>query len=116
MLLGLRGSEVLLLISLKRTHLEQDSKFKCWNGLQQKLGNKNLEVIAVLENLKLPFKVDKTIPIHKFDAEKIEVDFNKTYVMVCQRGLNSYKATERLKKKYPDLKVLNLTGGVSSYK
>jgi len=48
--------------------------------------------------------------------KKIAVDFNKTYVMVCQRGLNSYKATERLKKKYPDLKVLNLTGGISTYK
>ncbi len=36
--------------------------------------------------------------------------------MVCQRGFNSYKATERLKAKYPELKVLNLTGGISSYK
>ncbi|WP_298767266.1 HesA/MoeB/ThiF family protein [uncultured Polaribacter sp.] len=84
--------------------------------LKGSLGDDKLEIIAVLENLKLPFKVDKTIPIHKFDAEKIEVDFNKTYVMVCQRGLNSYKATSKLKAKYPDLKVLNLTGGISSYK
>ena len=60
-------------------------------------------------------EVNKTIHINKFDAEKIEIDFNKTYVMVCQRGLNSYRATERLKKKYPNLKVLNLTGGISSY-
>ena len=77
---------------------------------------KNLEIIAVLNNLELPFKVDKTIHINSFDAEKITVDFNKTYVMVCQRGFNSYRATERLKKKYPDLKVLNLTGGISTYK
>lgn len=77
--------------------------------------SKNLEIIAVLENLKLPFKVNQTIHINTFDAEKIEVDFDKTYVMVCQRGFNSYKATEKLKKKYPDLKVLNLSGGISSY-
>ena len=83
--------------------------------LKAKLGDENLEIIAVLNNLKLPFKVNKTIHINKFDAEKIEIDFNKTYVMVCQRGLNSYRATERLKKKYPNLKVLNLTGGISSY-
>jgi adenylyltransferase/sulfurtransferase len=69
----------------------------------------------VLNNLKLPFEVNQTIHINTFDAEKITVDYNKTYVMVCQRGLNSYRATERLKKKYPDLKVLNLTGGISSY-
>lgn len=77
--------------------------------------SKNLEIIAVLNNLNLPFKVNQTIHINTFDAEKIDVDFNKTYVMVCQRGLNSYRATERLKKKHPDLKVLNLTGGISSY-
>jgi molybdopterin/thiamine biosynthesis adenylyltransferase/rhodanese-related sulfurtransferase len=84
--------------------------------LKAKLGDKNLEIIAVLNNLKLPFEVQQTIPISKFDAAKMEVNFNKTYVMVCQRGLNSYKATERLKKKYPALKVLSLTGGISSYK
>lgn len=78
--------------------------------------SKNLEIIAVLNNLELPFKVNKTIHINSFDAEKIAVDFNKTYVMVCQRGFNSYRATERLKKKYPNLKVLNLTGGISTYK
>ena len=76
---------------------------------------KNLEIIAVLNNLQLPFDVNQTIHINKFDADKMEIDFNKTYVMVCQRGFNSYKATEKLKKKYPDLKVLNLTGGISSY-
>ena len=83
--------------------------------LKSKLGDEDLEIIAVLNNLKLPFEVNQTIHINTFDAEKITVDFNKTYVMVCQRGLNSYRATERLKKKYPDLKVLNLTGGISSY-
>jgi adenylyltransferase/sulfurtransferase len=83
--------------------------------LKSKLGDEDLEIIAVLNNLKLPFKVNQTIHINTFDAEKITVDYNKTYVMVCQRGLNSYRATQRLKKKYPDLKVLNLTGGISSY-
>ncbi|WP_405564335.1 HesA/MoeB/ThiF family protein [Polaribacter sp. Asnod6-C07] len=83
--------------------------------LKEKLGSENLEIIAVLNNLKLPFTVNQTIHINKFDADKIEVDFNKTYVMVCQRGFNSYRATERLKKKYPKLEVLSLTGGISSY-
>ena len=64
----------------------------------------------------MPFEVQKTIHITKFDPKKLEVDFNKTYIMVCQRGFNSYKATEKLKKKYPTLEVLSLTGGISSYK
>ncbi len=83
--------------------------------LKKRIGEQNLELIAVLPNLKLPFKVDKTIPIQQFDATKIDVDYAKTYVMVCQRGFNSYRATEIMKKVYPELNVLNLTGGISSY-
>lgn len=83
--------------------------------LKKRIGEQNLELIAVLPNLKLPFKVDKTIPIQQFDATKIEIDYAKTYVMVCQRGFNSYKATEKMKKVYPELNVLNLSGGISSY-
>ena len=84
-------------------------------ALKKRIGEQNLELIAVLPNLKLPFKVDKTIPIQQFDATKIEVDYAKTYVMVCHRGFNSYRATEIMKKVYPELNVLNLTGGISSY-
>ncbi len=84
--------------------------------LKEKLGNTNLEIIAVLPDLKLPFKVDKTIPIQEFNVDEIQIDESKTYVMVCQRGFNSYKATTKLKAKYPNVEVLNLTGGISIYK
>lgn len=76
----------------------------------------NLEIIAVLPNLNLPFSVDKTIPIQEFDAEKIAFDSNKTYVMVCQRGKNSLIATQKIKEIYPNAKVFSLTGGISEYK
>lgn len=77
--------------------------------------SRSVELIAVLPKLKLPFEVQKTIPIQEFDADQFEMDPKKTYVMVCQRGLNSYKATKQLKEKYPDANVLNLTGGISAY-
>ena len=83
--------------------------------LKNKIGDSNLELIAVLPNLKLPFKVHQTIPIQEFDTSTIEFDKEKLYVMICQRGFNSYKATEKLKEKYPTLQVFNLTGGISSY-
>jgi molybdopterin/thiamine biosynthesis adenylyltransferase len=70
--------------------------------LRLKLNDSEIELIAVLPNLKLPFNVHQTIPIHQFDADKFNVDYTKTYVMVCQRGFNSYKATKLLKEKYPD--------------
>ena len=79
------------------------------------MGDANLEIIAVLNNLNLPFDVQQTIHIKQFDADKIVIDKGKTYIMVCQTGFNSYKATVKLKTKYPDLEVLNLTGGISSY-
>ena len=65
--------------------------------------------------MKLPFKVHQTLPIQEFDASTLNVDKEKTYVMVCQRGFNSYKATEQLKEKYPSLQVFNLTGGIRNY-
>ena len=83
--------------------------------LKNKIGDPHLELIAVLPNLKLPFKVRQTIPIQEFDASTLNVDKEKTYVMVCQRGFNSYKATEQLKEKYPSLQVFNLTGGIRNY-
>jgi adenylyltransferase/sulfurtransferase len=85
-------------------------------ALKEKIGDTNLEIIAVLNNLELPFNVQQTIPIHEFDTAKITIDKSKTYIMVCQRGFNSYKAAVILKNKYPDLEVFSLTGGISSYK
>ena len=83
--------------------------------LKEKMTTKNIEIIAVLPNLKLPFKAHQTIPIQEFDVEKLNIDFNKTYVIVCQRGLSSYKATKMLKKRHPTLTVLSLRGGISNY-
>jgi molybdopterin/thiamine biosynthesis adenylyltransferase/rhodanese-related sulfurtransferase len=83
--------------------------------LKEQLGSKNLEIIAVLPNLKLPFTVQQTIPIQDFKPENIAIDFDKTYIIICQRGFNSNKATEMLKEMYPKIKVFNLEGGISSY-
>lgn len=84
-------------------------------ALKKKLSDENLEIIAVLQNLKLPFQVHQTIPIQEFEAHKMTVDFKKTYVIVCQKGLNSYKATSILKSNFPDLKVFSLAGGIENY-
>ena len=86
--------------------------------LKSKIANQkpsNLEIIAVLPNLQLPFEVDKTLPIQNFNPEQLEIDINKTYVMVCQKGFNSYKATQMVREKYPDVNVLNLSGGIENY-
>lgn len=87
--------------------------------LKQKLSlqaeSRNLYLVAVLPDLELPFEVHQTIPIQDLDVEKFEVDVKKTYIMVCQRGVTSYKATAMLKQRYPEANVLSLIGGVSAY-
>lgn len=75
----------------------------------------NLELVAVLPDLSPPFKVDQTIPIQDLDVENFEIDLKKTYVMVCQKGITSYKATRMLKEKYPTAKIVSLVGGISQY-
>jgi molybdopterin/thiamine biosynthesis adenylyltransferase/rhodanese-related sulfurtransferase len=85
-------------------------------ALKEKIEDASLEIIAVLNDLKLPFNVQQTIHIDDFDADKISIDKSKTYIMVCQKGLNSYKATVILRNKYPDLEAFSLTGGISNYK
>lgn len=76
---------------------------------------KNFEIIAVLPNLKLPFNVHQTIPIDEFKVDAIPFDETKTYVMVCQKGLNSYKAVQLVKEKHPELTVLSLDGGIIAF-
>lgn len=83
--------------------------------LQQQFGKSNLEIIAVLPNLELPFEVNQTIPIHQLEVENLEIDFDKKYVLVCQKGLTSYKAVTMIKAKYPKLQVFSLVGGISNY-
>jgi len=86
-----------------------------FSELNEKLSSKNIEIIAVLPDLKLPFSVSQVIPIQDFSIEKIKIDFSKTYVMFCQKGLNSYKATSILKSHFPDLNVLSLAGGIENF-
>lgn len=81
----------------------------------QQHANTPFEVIAVLPNLKAPFNIDQTHPIEDFNPKNISIDTSKTYVMVCQRGKTSYRATEMLKKEYPELKVLSLDGGLEAF-
>ncbi len=77
--------------------------------------SRNLELVAVLPDLNLPFEVNQTIPIQDLDVENFKIDPAKTYVMICQRGITSYKATRMLKERYPKAKVLSLIGGISEY-
>jgi adenylyltransferase/sulfurtransferase len=83
--------------------------------LSLRAGSRNLVVISVLENLDLPFKVDKTLSILQLQQNQFNPESNKEYVLVCKKGLTSYKATKLLKEKFPKVNILSLSGGINAF-
>ncbi len=84
---------------------------------------RTMGIISVIEdiNTSLPFEVDIKIPFSQFDtiADYIErsqdKDKHNKFVIVCNRGILSYTVTQQLKRNYPDLTILSLKGGITSY-
>ncbi len=79
--------------------------------------NKKLKIISTIENINasIPFKVNDKIPFSEFNIEKIQLNHDNEYVVVCNKGITSYTATLQLKEKYPNLKVLSLKDGIINY-
>ncbi len=86
--------------------------------LKDKITNcENLKVISVIENIdtELPFKVDLKMPLSRLEIENIEIEEDKEYVVICNKGISSYTAVQRIKKAYPKLNILNLKNGIIDY-
>ena len=77
----------------------------------------SLEIISVIanQNIKYPFKVDKNIPLSKLEKSSFLPEKDKTYILVCMKGNSSYTATKLLRGKYPEARILSLSGGISAY-
>lgn len=77
----------------------------------------SVEVISVIANpaVKYPFKIDKNIPLSELETSDFHPQKNKKYVIVCMKGISSYKATSILKEKHPTVEFVSLVGGISSY-
>jgi adenylyltransferase/sulfurtransferase len=77
--------------------------------------SRNLELISVLSNLETPFEVDKTITLQAIKNNEFHPEPNKNYVLICKKGLTSYKATKLLKEKFPNTNILSLSGGINTF-
>lgn len=82
---------------------------------KSELVRENVEVISVIENLKAPFRLDRTYTMHKENFDLCQIDSSKKTVVVCQKGITSYKAVKVLKKRFPKAVILSLAGGVNDY-
>lgn len=82
-----------------------------------KLKESTTEIISVINNIStpLPFEVHQKKPFNLFDIEVFQPNFNKNYVVICNKGITSYKITEQLKDKFPTLNVLSLAEGIENY-
>ena len=90
-------------------------------ALRQKLlygeASQKLHIISVNEdtNVKDPFFVHQKIPLSKLDLEKQRFVIDNEYVIVCNKGISSYIATQRIKAVHPNLNVLSLKNGITNY-
>lgn len=82
-----------------------------------KMNDPDLEVISVLEdlNIDLPFHVDAKIPLSQFDVTRLNLTENKDLVVVCAKGISSYKATQLIKQEFPQKKVFSLKNGIEKF-
>jgi len=85
--------------------------------LVPKLENDRVELISVINNkyAQLPFKVHQRIPYKIFEVERFIPDYDKEYIIICQRGITSYEIVVKLKKKFPELKISSLSQGIKDY-
>ncbi len=85
--------------------------------LKNCLNSKNIEIISVYndENKLLPFEVYQKMPYKSFDVNKFIPNFEKHYVIVCEKGITSYDVTLKLKERYPSLNVFSLFEGIKNY-
>jgi len=86
-------------------------------NLKKNIGNENLVIISVIEepNTKIPFEINQNLPLSIFDVETIKINQKNDYIIICQKGILSYTATQLLKEKYPDLNVFSLKNGLDKY-
>lgn len=97
-------------------NVQDESLLISKEDFQKKILEKNIEVISVInEAVSLPFLVNHFLPFKKFKAQNFNPDLNKEYVVVCKRGITSYKAVVELKNKFPKLLINSLVDGVENF-
>lgn len=74
-------------------------------------------VISVIGNQDIvyPFSIDKNIPLSALKIDAFQIEEHKKYVIVCEKGISSYKATTLLKARYPKADIVSLSGGLRGF-
>lgn len=86
-------------------------------GLKSKLNDEQLEIISVINNTNttIPFEVHQKKPFSSFNIDEFIPNFEKEYVIVCNKGITSYIVAKNINEKFPQLTVLSLIDGIEKY-
>ena len=101
--------------------IQEESLLISAKELRQKLfhgeASRKLNIISVIEDkkTKLPFQVRQKTPLSMLNVEQQDFANDNEYVIVCNKGISSYIAAQRIKEKHPHLNVLSLKGGITNY-
>lgn len=79
----------------------------------ERVKNKTIKVISVLENETEIIKADYHFPFSYFDADEIELP-KDDYAILCDNGRISMACVFMLRKKYPNYSFKSLNGGLYS--
>ena len=96
----------------------QDSKLLISKeDFKDRLKNTSIEILSVLNNtsIKLPFEVHQKLPFKNFNSNQFQPNFEKQYIVVCNKGITSYNVVLQLKKTHPQLTILSLANGIENY-
>lgn len=85
--------------------------------LKDKLEKKELHIVSVIEDTEvgLPFEVNQKIPLSSFEVSDLDVIKNRDLVIICHKGISSYKVTKMIKKELPDINVYSLKNGIDAF-
>lgn len=85
--------------------------------LKERLGKKDLHIISVIEDPEtaLPFEVHQKLPLSSFEVSDLNLLKNMDLVIICHKGITSYKVTKMIKKEWPEINVYSLKNGIDAY-
>ena len=100
-----------------RCQVQDDSLLIDAEEMKKRIPDDNIKIISVIENEAIPhpFAIDLRIPLSDLEASKLESFKEKEVIVVCQKGISSYTATQQIKKMFPDMVVYSLKNGIDHY-
>ena len=86
-------------------------------ALKKRIQDDTIKIISVIENEAVPhpFAIDLRMSLSNLEASKLESFKEKEVIVICQKGISSYIATQQIKKLFPEMMVYSLKNGIDQY-